>query len=128
MELQMKSIQYILKRSQCLSIMDGPDGEIIKRAIFVITKTKEFKQIIVKWEEISKNLTDTELEYICKHIHDIYIVKPTIGSKSSFEKGKEFTTNLIKKLADRNVVIDFNIMVALYSLAKNLEEANPNDI
>lgn len=128
----MKSIQYILKRSSCLSIMDGPDGEIVKRAIFAIINTKEFQLVLLKWEEISKNLTDTELEEVCRHIRDIYLATPinfsSVTCKSAFDKGKDFTSDLIKKLDDRGVIVDFNTMVGLYTLARTLEEANPNVI
>jgi hypothetical protein len=121
--MSITSIQYILQRSQCLNIMKTFDGDVIKNAICSIMDEKEFPKILMKWEEISRNLTDVELEYVCKHIRDIFILKTNINSSESpFEKGKIFTSKLIETLKTRGVEVDFNTQVVIYELARKLEK------
>lgn len=127
---QMKVIEYMLKRSQCLHIMSsGVDSETIKKAIFVIMKEKEFQTVLDRWIEISKNLTDIELEEICKYIRDLYLYRePAVHNcenKTPFEKSKDYTIKIVEKLRERGVNIDFEIMWPIYFLARQLERTQP---
>lgn len=69
------------------------------------------------------------MEEVCKHIRDIYTVNPTNSScEIPFNKGKDFGITLLKKLAERGVIVDIDTAVGIYNIATKLKETDSNKI
>ena len=107
-------IQYTIKRFEYLNT---PDKNIIKEAILLISETSEFKLILLKWGEVLKHLSDLDLEEMCLHIYNIY---STDSYDLNFYNGKKFTYKIFDKLTENNVTIDFEIIIAIKTLALKL--------